>query len=102
LQTALETLFFYHPAVWWVNRNIRNEREDCCDDLAVELCGNTMAYVRALTELEQIRLRAPRLAMAADGGSLLRRVQRLLRANHSPRTSPPAWLAGIGVVACLV
>src|SRR5205814_4150217 len=76
LQTVTETLFFYHPAVWWVSRAIRNERENCCDDLAVEICGNTLAYVRALTDLEQMRQGMPRLAMAADGGSLLSRVQR--------------------------
>jgi len=102
LQTVVETLFFYHPAVWWINRNIRSEREDCCDDLAVELCGNPLTYVRALTALEQTRLCAPRLAMAADGGGLLRRVQRLLGASHTPRTSPTAWIAGIGVLACLL
>jgi beta-lactamase regulating signal transducer with metallopeptidase domain len=102
LQTVVETLFFYHPAVWWINRNIRSEREDCCDDLAVELCGNPLTYVRALTALEQTRLGAPRLAMAADGGGLLRRVQRLLGASHTPRTTPTAWIAGIGVLACLL
>jgi beta-lactamase regulating signal transducer with metallopeptidase domain len=102
LQTALETLFFYHPAIWWVNRNIRAEREDCCDDVAVQLCGNTLSYVRALTELEQIRLRSPRFAMAADGGSLLRRVERLLRPSHTRQTPPSAWLAGVGVLACLL
>src|SRR6185295_8555391 len=50
VQTAAETLFFYHPAVWWVSRQIRTERENCCDDLAVEVSGNTLAYVQALTE----------------------------------------------------
>src|SRR5689334_1133166 len=35
LQTAVETILFYHPAVWWVSRRIRQEREHCCDDLAV-------------------------------------------------------------------
>ncbi len=35
LQTVVETLFFYHPAVWWLSRQIRNERENCCDDVAM-------------------------------------------------------------------
>jgi beta-lactamase regulating signal transducer with metallopeptidase domain len=102
LQTAAETLFFYHPAVWLVSRHIRNEREHCCDDLAVELCGNTLAYVRALTELEQMRHGAPRLAMAADGGSLLGRVQRLLRVKKNVSTPSSGWIAGIGIVAALL
>jgi beta-lactamase regulating signal transducer with metallopeptidase domain len=101
LQTAAETLFFYHPAVWWVSRNIRNEREHCCDDLAVKVCGDTVAYVRALTELEQMRGTAPPFAMAANGGSLVSRVQHLLRANDSAGRAPAGWIAAIGVAACM-
>jgi hypothetical protein len=99
LQTAAETLFFYHPAVWWVSRKIREERENCCDDLAVEVCGSAVAYVRALTDLEQMRKSTPRLAMAADGGSLLNRVQRLLRVKQS---TPYSWTAGVGITVALV
>jgi beta-lactamase regulating signal transducer with metallopeptidase domain len=106
LQTAAETLFFYHPAVWWVSRSIRNERENCCDDVAVEVCGSPVAYVRALTELEQMRqasvLRRPRLAMAADGGSLLDRVQRLLSLKQGAPAGWSGWVASLGIVAALL
>jgi beta-lactamase regulating signal transducer with metallopeptidase domain len=102
LQTAAETLFFYHPAMWWVSRKIRDERENCCDDLAVEICGDSMAYVRALTELEQMRRGTPRLAMAADGGSLLNRVQRLLGINPAPGRAPAGWIASIGIAVALL
>jgi beta-lactamase regulating signal transducer with metallopeptidase domain len=102
MQTAAETLFFYHPGVWWVSRTIREERENCCDDLAVETCGNRMVYVRALAELEQLRGSSPRLAMAADGGSLLARIQRLLRMKPTASATPAALLAIIGVVICVV
>jgi beta-lactamase regulating signal transducer with metallopeptidase domain len=101
LQTAAETLFFYHPAVWWVSRNIRNERENCCDDLAVKICGDTVAYVRALTELERMRNAPPHLAMAANGGSLISRVQRLLRANENAGRASTGWIAAIGMACCL-
>jgi beta-lactamase regulating signal transducer with metallopeptidase domain len=94
LQTAAETLFFYHPAVWWVSRKIREERENCCDDLAVEICGSTVAYVRALTDLEQMRKTTPRLAMAADAGSLVNRVQRLLRVKARSSRATSNWTAG--------
>jgi beta-lactamase regulating signal transducer with metallopeptidase domain len=53
LQTAIETLLFYHPAVWWVGRKIRQERENCCDDLAVTACGDALIYARALTALSR-------------------------------------------------
>jgi beta-lactamase regulating signal transducer with metallopeptidase domain len=76
-QIVAETLLFYHPAVWWVNRKIRVERENCCDDLAVATCGNAVEYARALTMMEEWRA-TPMLAMGANEGSLTSRVGRLL------------------------
>jgi HEAT repeat protein/beta-lactamase regulating signal transducer with metallopeptidase domain len=101
-QCAIETLLFYHPAVWWVSGRVREAREHCCDDLVVATCGDAHLYASALVGMERLRPAAPRLAMAATGkgGSLLHRVQRLLvpsniRAEHFPR-----WPAGIvGVFA---
>jgi beta-lactamase regulating signal transducer with metallopeptidase domain len=97
LQTLVETVLFYHPAVWWVSRRIRIERENCCDDLAVSLCGDRIAYAAALADLEALRSEpAPdhHIAMAATGGSLLLRVRRLLGAPASHTGRGPAWLAG--------
>jgi beta-lactamase regulating signal transducer with metallopeptidase domain len=54
LQTSIETLFFYHPAVWWVSAQVRHEREHCCDDLAVVACGDVLTYAHALTTLEHL------------------------------------------------
>lgn len=109
MQTLVETLLFYHPAVWWVSRRIRAERENCCDDLAVALCGDPIAYANALADLESLRSSIPRYrklertVLAATGGSLLQRVRRLLGApSHAP--AGPAWLAGTAalvVIACL-
>ena len=93
LQTVVETLLFYHPAVWWLSRRIRAERENCCDDLAVSLCGDPVTYARALADLEGLRNPTRRFVMAADGGSLVQRVRRLLGApSHAGRA--PGWLAG--------
>jgi beta-lactamase regulating signal transducer with metallopeptidase domain len=77
-QCLVETLMFYHPVVWWVSRCVREEREHCCDDLVVKVCGNRVAYARALASLEEKRGEMPQLAFAASGGSLLNRVRRLL------------------------
>ncbi len=85
LQTAVETLLFYHPAVWWVSGRMRIEREHCCDDLAVAACGNAVGYARALADLEGLSSRGPVLAMAASGGSLFERVARLV--------APPSHLS---------
>jgi beta-lactamase regulating signal transducer with metallopeptidase domain len=77
LQSVAETLLFYHPAAWWVSKQIRIERENCCDDLAVAVCGNALEYARALTLLEELRSPSS-VAVAASGGSLLGRVKRLV------------------------
>lgn len=75
VQTVIESLLFYHPAVWWVSRRIRQEREHCCDDMAVEVCGDRKRYSRALLKLEESR---PALAMAATAGGMGMRIARLL------------------------
>ena len=78
-QVVVESLLFYHPAVWWLNRRIRAERENCCDDAAIALCGNPLEYARALTLMEERRA-APALAMAANSSPLAARIRRLLGA----------------------
>jgi beta-lactamase regulating signal transducer with metallopeptidase domain len=76
-QIAMETLLFYHPAVWWISKRIRAEREHCCDDQAIALCGNPVEYARALTLMEEWRT-APAMAMALTGNPLRTRIARLL------------------------
>lgn len=100
LQMVVETLFFYHPAVWWISSKVRHERENCCDDLAVAACGDVLTYARALTALEELRLGSPpSLAVAATGGgSLFGRVRRLLE-TPSPVSRPAFCLASLITVA---
>src|SRR5260221_2130417 len=101
LQTAVETLLFYHPAVWWVSRWIRAERENCCDDLAVMATGDPRAYARALVGLEESRGFALELSVAANGGSLWRRVARLLPVPRPPADRASGWVAGVLALATL-
>ncbi|HET6176232.1 MAG TPA: M56 family metallopeptidase [Candidatus Sulfotelmatobacter sp.] len=76
-QICVESLLFYHPAVWWLNKKVRAEREHCCDEMAVNLCGNPVEYARALTLMEEWRS-APVFAMAANRGPLTERILRVL------------------------
>jgi len=101
IQTLAEILGFYHPAVWWVSRQIRIEREHCCDDLAIQVCGNSVAYARALTHLETTRPQRGVLAMAATGGSLTRRVRRLIQTPTTCQTSP-TWISEVVIVLGLL
>jgi GWxTD domain-containing protein len=111
LQSIAEAVLFYHPAVWWISEQIRAERELCCDDIAVAVGGDLLTYARALAELESRQPVRLKTALAANGGSLVNRIRRLVepelvreRGNNLP--GPGAawamivlWIAGIGVSA---
>ena len=101
LQNALETLLFYHPAVWWVSSCVRAEREICCDEIAVRLCGDRLGHAQALTTLEELRGGRPTLALGADGGSLLERIRRL-SGTSAGGSFPSRRSAGGALVAALV
>ena len=103
VQTAIETLLFYHPAAWWLSDRIRQERENCCDDLAAAACADRVEYAGALAAMEELRgVGAPHLALAARGGSLLRRIRRLLNVPDPSRRRGPSLLAAGAAVACVL
>jgi hypothetical protein len=97
LQMVVETLLFYHPAVWWVSSRIRYERELCCDDLAVRSCGNAVSYARALARLERLRTDGPTLAMGSANGALFHRIQRLLGHGRT-EYGPSKFVCGVGLL----
>ncbi len=104
VQSVLETVLFYHPAVWWVSSRIRREREHCCDDLAIAICGDRLAYARALSALEERRHPDPAGAFAANGGALKTRIARVLGVNQAtvfPRTAALTLLLLAGAAAGL-
>ena len=76
----VETLFFFHPAVWWISRRVREERELCCDDIAVKTCSDPALYASALLRLEEER----RTPLAPRHGA-----RRPSVARRSPRPHPP-------------
>ena len=92
VQNLIETLFFYHPAVWWIGARLREQRELCCDDAAIRTCDDPITYATALLNLEEQRRGMPanlaptnlaptNLAMALNGQGrheLLSRISRIL------------------------
>jgi TonB family protein len=97
LQSVIEVLLFYHPAVWWTSRRVRLEREHCCDDVAAEVCGDRVAYAAALTSLEERRGATPAFAIGAHDGDLLARVRRLVGVREISHRPLAGWVV-LGIV----
>ncbi|MFK7846382.1 MAG: M56 family metallopeptidase, partial [Rhodothermales bacterium] len=83
-QSIVETLFFYHPAVWWVSSRMSIEREYCCDEIAVATVQNKVVYVQALASLETSRLNQP-FSLGANGGRLVDRIRQLVNPRQRTR-----------------
>jgi beta-lactamase regulating signal transducer with metallopeptidase domain len=99
LQSIVEALLFYHPAVWWVSRRVRIERERCCDDVAVGVCDR-LVYAEALKELAAMA--SPRFALAATDGDLLSRIRRDLGHADDQAGRRSRWLPMVIVAATIV
>jgi TonB family protein len=101
IQSVIETILFYHPAVWWVSRQVRRERECCCDELAVAVGGDVLAYARALSFLEESRASFPEFVLGANGGVLKMRIKRILGSKRDAEGSPAAALVALAMIVAV-
>jgi TonB family protein len=100
IQVVVETLLFYHPLVHWICADVRQQREQCCDDLVLGVGGGErLAYARTLADLEEWMQNeshggfgAAVPALGAGGGVLLERVRRIV----DPRAAQPSGLLARG------
>ncbi|MET6996232.1 M56 family metallopeptidase [Chitinophaga defluvii] len=79
-QSIAETILFFNPFIWWISKNIRQEREHCCDDVVIASSVQPLHYARALVALEEHRLNSNPLAMAAADNKqyLFYRIKRIM------------------------
>ena len=115
-QMVIESVYFFNPAVWWISRQIRIEREACCDQIAIEAAGNNIGYAQILANWMETVLgdtdskvdQAPAAAMAFSNkqpSGMLERIQRILKPDSKPklRVSPLNWgfvIAASILIAC--
>jgi TonB family protein len=97
-QGVVEAVLFYQPCVWWVSRQVRRERECCCDRMAVGVGGDRLAYARALSALEARRSFYPEIALGANGGVLTMRIRRLLGMKGTEAHSQVASVALLAMI----
>jgi beta-lactamase regulating signal transducer with metallopeptidase domain len=94
LQTVVEILGFYHPAIWWLSRTLRQERENCCDDMVIKAFNNPVDYAKTLAHMAEIQCQQAPLAVAATGSSLVHRIERLVSIDRHDQRKP-TWLASL-------
>ena len=81
VQCIIESILFFHPITWWISKEIRLEREYCCDDVSILSKSDRRHLAEALTRLESFQLATPNTLLAANGGSLMNRISRILETN---------------------
>jgi ankyrin repeat protein/beta-lactamase regulating signal transducer with metallopeptidase domain len=101
-QTLVCILFFYHPAVWWMSARIEDEREHCCDDLAIAVTGERVGYAKTLIQLKE-REAGPAMAMGflGKGGGFKQRVTRLLSGYLGTGTYGEGFTSAV-IIACIM
>ncbi len=100
LQSIMEALFFYHPAVWIISENIRQEREKCCDDDTVRICGQVSLYARALAGLCELQITSafPSVAITGNNKKMVDRVERLINHKKMKTNANERIMAGLALV----
>lgn len=103
-QSIVETILFFNPFIWWISKNIRLEREHCCDDLVIAGTVQPLQYARALVALEEYRLTVNPMAMAAadDKHHLLHRIKRIMEMKKKHLNYTQRLLAMLIIVVGLV
>lgn len=94
IQSFIETIFFYHPAIWIISKIIRNERENSCDDLALKITQDKLSYIKALAASQNYISLKPQQAVAfASKGGLLNRVKRIQNHTHMKKKGLEGFIA---------
>jgi bla regulator protein blaR1 len=104
LQAIVETLFWFHPLVWWIGANLVRERERGCDEEVLTMLEptNARSYATAILKVGQFCLRSPAAVMAGVGGShLASRIERIM-AGSVRRSSVSTRLALVAIATVAV
>lgn len=107
LQKIVRAIFFFHPAVWWIDARLSLEREMACDDAVLASCSNPRVYAASLIDLleKSCNRRGWTMAQAAvhRARDLSLRISQILDAKRPSSTrvwKPALVLSGIFSIAC--
>jgi len=86
IQTVIEAIYYFNPAMWWISANIRAERENSCDDIAIKLDMQPIVYAKSLIKLQELQstyIPSLAMALASNKGQLINRVKRIMNMSQT-------------------
>ncbi len=94
IQTVIETILFFNPFVWLISKQVRREREHCCDDMVLAYTEDALPYAKALASLEMYRQNNNQLTLAAAGNKhqLFNRIKRIMEMKKNTTSYPQVML----------
>ena len=101
VQSWVEALLFFHPAIHWISRRVRIERELACDEAVVEAYGRPEDYGETLARLALLGDAAPSLAVGASSTPLQRRIRKLFGIAEHDDVLVPGWMSSLAIVLLL-
>jgi len=75
IHIAVETIFWFHPLVWWIRARLLEERERACDEAIIQSGTEPQVYAEGILKVCQYYLESP-LACASGitGADLKKRI----------------------------
>jgi prepilin-type processing-associated H-X9-DG protein len=107
LQILAQAIFWFHPLVWWANTKIRQEREKCCDEMAIARLGaKPRSYSRAIIEALLVEHRSnellPSLAIAGPAKNVEERIKTILQPGKRFYRRPSLLAAACTLILALL
>lgn len=96
LQSLAVTIFFFNPPVIWISSLIREERENCCDDIAIAITKSKSKFINALVSFGEYNIGAYAMPFSGKKNQLLNRVQRIIHNSNNTLNS----IEKAGIVSC--
>ncbi|WP_031527216.1 M56 family metallopeptidase [Dyadobacter crusticola] len=103
IQIFCENIYFFNPALLWISYLIREEREHCCDDLAIEVMENKTSFVHALVSFQEYNLSVnlAQVAFAGKKNHLLNRIKRIINHNNKSLDAMEKVFVSVSLVAAI-
>ncbi|HVU57378.1 MAG TPA: M56 family metallopeptidase [Puia sp.] len=102
IQNVAVNLFFFNPGLLWMSSLLRDERENCCDDMAIARTHDRAGFIRALISFKEHDLRLTGVANAFPGkkNQLMKRAMRIAQSTN--KTLDPVEKIFLGVSFILI